>query len=321
MRNDIFILAFVTVFSVTFMSCNNDDGQEDKTDYPVNLNTPSNAENSLYCELPNALVASSESNLQLKSFEITESGKIIVELRDALSQKPVYVMGDVSLSGNEYHISGDKMNGTITLNPNNARITRTSNSQVGISITILLEEVVSYTTEDGQTVESVVTKTTNFDEEVMNRLSRTWNVLGAIVDIKGESIKAYEEFESHNGIFYLKDVLDEALQQGIDISDDAKEALKRKVKSVTITKSQKFIINYVDGSEDVADWTWANSEKTRINIRLIDETMGNLFLSNDTKILISFRDNCSNFRLETNIIDNSGNHWEAFLTIKLQSAD
>ena len=71
----------------------------------------------------------------------------------------------------------------------------------------------------------------------------------------------------------------------------------------------------------MAEWEWANSEKTRIKINLKDDSMGNLFLNDDSKLFISFRDNRCNIRLETIITDNSGKRWDGTLTMKLQSAD
>ena len=321
MKKNVLFIALVALFSFVVASCSSDDNQEEKTDYPVNLNTPTNAENTVLYELPVALAPTTESNLQLKSLDITESGKIIVELRYSDTQKPVYVMGNVSKNGNTYTVSGDKLNGTIQMASANARTTRSSNSSLVINLTITLEEVVSYVTEDGETVEAVVTQTIDSSDEAMNRLARTWNILGAIVDIKGDNIKAYEEFESRNGVFDLKDILDEAVQQGISVSDDDRAALEKRIKNVTLTKSQKFILTYVDGGEDVAEWEWANSEKTRIKINLKDDSMGNLFLNDDSKLFISFRDNRCNIRLETIITDNNGKRWDGTLTMKLQSVD
>jgi len=319
MKKNVLYIALVALFSFVVAACSNDD-QEEKTDYPVNLTTPSNAENTVLYELPVALAPITESNLQLKSLDITESGKIIVELRYSDTQKPVYVMGNVSQNGNTYTVSGEKLSGTIETISANAR-TRSTNSSLLINLTVALEEIVNYVTEDGETVEVVVSRTIDSNDEAMNRLARTWSILGAIVDIKGDNIKAYEEFESKNGVFDLKDILDEAVQQGISVSDEDRAALEKKIKNVTLTKSQKFILTYVDGGEDVAEWVWADSEKTRIKINLKDDSMGNLFLNDDSKLFISFRDNRCNIRLETIITDNNGKRWDGTLTMKLQSVD
>jgi hypothetical protein len=127
MKKNVLFIALVALFSIVVASCSSDDNQEEKTDYPVNLNTPTNAENTVLYELPVALAPTTESNLQLKSLDITESGKIIVELRYSDTQKPVYVMGNVSKNGNTYTVSGDKLNGTIQMASANARTTRSSN--------------------------------------------------------------------------------------------------------------------------------------------------------------------------------------------------
>lgn len=319
MRKNLVLFALMAVFSSSFIACSND--EEAETNYAVNLNTPANAEKAMLYELPVALPAVSGSIYQLKSFEITESSKIVVEVRDSETQRPHYVMGDVRQDGDIYYLSGDKLNGTIKIASSNVRTTRGSNSSLEFNITIMLGEMVSYITENGTTIEATVTNTINIDEEVMNNLSRTWNILGVIVDIKGENIKAYEEFDSHHGVFDLKDVLDEAALQGVNFSDDDRKSLNRKVKSVTVTKSQKFIVSYVDGGEDVAEWLWADNNKTRLKINLKDQDMGNKFLTNETKLQIAFRDDRCNIRLETKITDNNGKLWEGSLTLKLQSAD
>ena len=320
MKKIVLLIGLVALFSFVVTACSDDDNQEEKTDYPVNLNTPSNAENTVLYELPVALAPTTESNLQLKSLDITESGKIIAELRYSDTQKPVYVMGSVSQSGNTYTVSGEKLNGTIEqafIDGN----TRSADLSLIIKLTVTLEEVINYVTEDGEAVEAVVSRTIDSSDEAMNRLARTWNILGAIVDIKGDNIKAFEEFASKNGVFELKEILDEAVQQGISVSDDDRAALEKRVKSITFTKSQKFILTYVDGGEDVAEWVWADSQKTRIKINLKDDSMGNLFLNDDSKLFISFRDNRCNIRLETIITDNNGKRWDGTLTMKLQSVD
>jgi hypothetical protein len=323
MKKNIVYLAIAAMFFMSFVACSTDDGDVEKTDYPVNLNPPAAAASAFYCELPVTMAPTTVSSLRLKSFEITESSKIVVELRDGVTNKPTYVMGDVTQSGNTYRVSGDKVNGTISLESDSkgARVTRASVTWFAIDLTVMIGEVVRYMTENGNPVEGAVTNTSDIEDEVMTRLARTWSILSAIVDLKGNDIKAYEEFDSRGGIFYLSDVLNEAVQQGVNISEKDKAALNKQIRSVTMTKTQKLYLTYVDGKEDVAAWSWANADKTSIKIDLLDQDMGNIFLNDDTRLYISFRDNRCNLRLETTITDDSGKRWEGSLTFKLKSAE
>ena len=158
-------------------------------------------------------------------------------------------------------------------------------------------------------------------DEALSNLARTWNILGAIIDINSSDIKAYEEFTSRGGIMYLKDILDEALAQGINLSEKEQQDFDKQIRSVTITKSGPFTIDYADGTEDAAGWRWTNDTHTQFTITLKGEDMGNKFIVTNSNIAVAYNGNRCNLKLHTTFADNSNKQWEVALTLKLQSAE
>ena len=262
-------------------------------------------------------------------------------------------MEEATVSGDTYTMNGTKVKGTIKKASANARTRANDQLTTDLRVTIADGETLTYDTDEEDTVN--VTTTTygnngsgnnsgsgsnsgsNNGSGSNNRgsgssnnggssvtathnLVRTWNVLGTILDLKSKSknVKAYEEFDSRGGLFYLEDVLEEALRQDVKLTEKEQEEFKRVVKHVTFTQSGLFIISYVDGTEDVARWQWANAQKTQITMKLMDEEMGNKFISDDTVIEVAFNGNRCNLKCETALTDNENNDWESTLILKLQ---
>ena len=229
------------------------------------------------------------------------------------------MMEDVSVNNGVYAFNGSKMKGTVTVVE--SRATGTEQLLVRLVATFSREEIVTY--DNGDEPVTVTTTTTSTGDEATDRLCRTWKVLGAILDLKSDrqNVKAYEEFDSRGGLFYMEDVLEEALRQNVRLTEKEQEEFKRVIKSITITKSGKFSIDYADGTEDVADWEWANAEKTAFTIKMNGEDMGNKFLSDDSRITVAYKDNRCNLKLATTVTDNNSKKWDVVLTLKLQSAE
>ena len=350
MKKQFFFLALAALATIGTVACSSDDDENENENKAsqVNLSTPPYAQQAVRYDLNPELKASAstgdiETAPALKAIELSESGKILLELHNTIDNKLLYIMEEAIVSGNTYTMNGSKVRGTIKKATANARTRANDQLTANIRVTIGNGETLTYTTEE-ETVD--VTTTTfnnngsgsgnngngngngsgnngsgsgNYDEATHN-LVRTWNVLGTILDLKSKSknVKAYEEFDSRGGLFYLEDVLEEALRQDVKLTEEEQEEFKRVVKNVTFTQSGLFIISYVDGTEDVARWQWANSQKTMITMKLMDEEMGNKFISDDTVIEVAFNGNRCNLKCETALTDNENNDWESILVLKLQ---
>ena len=319
MKKYFFLAAMAIMGTISTMSCSSDD-DETIPPAPANLSTPAFAQQAADYTLTSALESTSTmgETYALQSISLCESGNVLLELRHSTSGKLSYIMEHATISGDTYTLSGPRAKGTIKFSNAVAGTRSSGHIIINISVTFSNEETVTYDTGDGSV--TVTTSTPITADEAMENLARTWNVLGAIFDVKSKSknIKAYEEFDSRSGLFYLQDVLNEALDQGISLNADEQEALQHIVKSVTLTKTGLFILSYTDHNDDVAEWYWANTEKTTIAIRLKDDSMGNKFFNDDTRIAVAFNGNRCNIKMETKLTDNSGNDWETTLILKLQ---
>jgi len=325
MKNICFLaLAAMTALCLTACSSDDDDNSND-TVYPVTLTTPATADQAAHYELPTPLPAASADDdaPQLKAIDITESSKILVELRDPETKNPVYVMDDVKVKGNIYELDGSKVKGTIEVKAaSEARLTRADGNRLKVDLTVRLSDTrtARYVTDaDGYIVEVTKPAATAADD-TMDRLARTWTILGATLDLKCKDPKvtAYEEFDSRNGIFDLNDVMAEAVARDVKLSDKEKKEFDRQVKSVTVTRTNKFIVTYANGTEDVAVLTWTNAAKTSFNVRFNGQDMGNKFLNDDTRIDVAFNGNRCNLKGYANVSDNDNKNWDVVLLLKLQ---
>ena len=323
MKKNFFYLALAAIVALGMPACSSDDDDVVELD-PVNLPKPANAVNAVEYVLPTALDAKTsttgdaQESPALKSINFTESGKILLELVSPVDGKRTYAMEDATFNNNTYTMNGSKVKGTIKQAGAAARTRANTHILVDIAVTITIEKTVTYTS-GGETITVTETRPAAGDE-VMDNLARTWNVTGAILDLKSESknIKAYEEFDSNSqGYFDLRQVREEALNQKVAMTEEEEEEFERTVKSVTITGDQQFIIEYTDHDPDVAEWEWNNPEKTSIRIVLKEGNMGNKFFDNDTKIGVAFNGNRCNLKMNTDVSDAENNDWEVELTLKL----
>jgi len=326
MKKHIIITALAAITMTAFTACSSSDDSNATPEYQAQLNRPAQADQAVQFQLTEPLAsatpAASETPV-LTAIDITESGRVILELRYPQSQKPLYVMESVTISGDTYTISGSQARGTIQRTASSARLSTRAGSDellINITVTAIDEVTLTYSTADGESVATVVTTPVSTDEALDN-LARTWSILGAIIDVKSADIKAYEEFTSRGGIMYLKDILDEALAQGINLTEKEQRDFDKQIRSVTITKSGLLTIDYADGTEDAAGWRWTNDAHTQFTITLKGEDMGNKFIVSNSNIAIAYNGNRCNLKLQTSFTDNSGKHWDVTLTLKLQSAE
>ena len=319
-----FLYFTLAVFAaVSFTACGSDDDENNgNLNTTVTLPTPTTADVAALFSLPTAFAATSgDTNLQLVSIEISESSQILLELANAVTGEKNYIMENATVSGNTYTFDGEKASGTIKVLTCGSRQTRASvNVSLSIDVVIkILASKIQFTTgEDG--VIAVKTDPTITTEDMVNWAARTWTILGATLDLKSttKNVTAYKEFDSRGGVFFLSDIRDEALARDVSLTESEKNSLNKQIKSITLTKTGKLVIKYNNGGEDVAEWQWGDAAKTTITIKMKDDTMGNKFINDNTKINIAFRGNRCNMSMAVNFDDSANAKWDATLLLKLQ---
>lgn len=328
MKKNLFLVAFSAFAALTFTACSSssdDDnsGSNTNTNTAVNLSKPATADNAvefkLNTPLPAASVTGEDQLKQLKTIDITESSQILLEIIDPSTGESKYVMESAARNGNEFRMNGTKIKGIVRIVPSG---TRAGNStKLEISITVLLEgNTFAYSTGgDGSSVDAEEVISPITPEQAMNNFARTWNIQGATLELKSTDVEAYKDIYSHNGVFFLKDVLDEAASRGVNFTVSEKEDLNKQIKSLTATKNGLFILAYVGGAEDVATWSWADSNKTSIKITMKAGSTGNKFINNDTKISLVFKNKGCDLTMKINFDDDSKKKWDASLKLVLQS--
>jgi len=317
-----FAFAVMTAMCMT-TACSSDDDEETPKDYEVNLPTPPNASNAVQYTLTTPMISSSTivNAPVLKTIDITESSEVLLELYNLAKAKTFYVKEKATINGNTYTFNGSKVKGTIKVVDAASRLTRSDATVLEINIVVTASETEVYTfvNEVGETV-TATKETPVTGDAILDRLSRTWNILGVIIDLKGGDVKAYEEWDAVGGVLDLETTaLQEAIDQGVKLTEQEKNDLKKKVKSVSFTKTGLFSIDYADGKEDVANWKWSNSDKTQFMITLKDKEMGNKFIDNNSRVDFAFNGDRCNMKLSTVFKDSNNKEWDVVLTLKLKS--
>lgn len=320
-----FAFAVMTAMCVT-TACSSDDKEED-TPKPseANLPAPTNASEAVQFTLSTPMTStttgtegSTNDAPVLKTIDITESSEVLLELRSK-EGKTFYVKEKATISGNTYTFNGSSVKGYIKV-LDGTSLTRSSSSslEINIEVTVSGTEVYTYKNDDGETV-TATKEVPLTGDEILDNLARTWNILGVILDLKNDDIKAYEEWDAVGGVFDLETtVLKEALDQGVNLTEQEQKDMKRKIKSISFTKTGLFTVDYADGKTDVATWKWSNSQKTQFRITLKDNEMGNKFIDNNSKIDFAFNGERCNMKLSTVFKDSSNKEWNVVLTLKLK---
>ena len=324
MTKKFFYLAFAVMTAMCMTTACSDDKEEDtpKTS-EANLPTPTNASEAVQFTLTTPLASTSTTSAPenapvLRTIDITESSEVLLELRHPVTKQTFYVKEKATINGNTYTFNGSSVKGYIKV-LDGTNLTRSGSSSLEINIIVTISATEVYTFVNGEGKEVTATKEVVLTgDEVLDNLARTWNILGVILDLKNDDIKAYEEWDAVGGVFDLETtVLQEALDQGVNLTEQ--NDIKRKIKSISFTKSGLFTIDYADGKEDVANWKWANNQKTQFRITLKDKEMGNKFIDNNSKIDFAFNGDLCNMKLSTVFKDSSNKEWNIVLTLKLKS--
>lgn len=321
----------MTAMCMTACGSDDDDNTDNGKLNEVNLPTPKNADNAAQYTLATPMKCVvlegepvHEDAPQLQTIDITESCELMLELCHPISKQIQYFKEKATLKDNVYTVNGTKVKGTVKVVNNASRVTRGASAQLEVNLAVKFTEteVYTYTNEEGQTVEVTETKTLTGDE-AMNKLAHTWIVKAVILELHSSDVDAIERWDATNGLINLETtVLKEVLDRGVVLTEDEQTELKKTVKSITITGSHLLSIDYENASPDVANWEWANADKTKIRIHLKDDKMGNKFIQDATAIDFEFYSgNYCNMAMSTTFIDNSGKNWDVTMTVQMQSQE
>lgn len=326
MKKSIFYFAFAALAALTFTACgsssDDDNSGGNGGNSNVTLKAPNFTEQVAKYKLTTPMKVSAatemeETDTKLSSVELTESGYILVELIDP-NGKPIFVQEKAAVSGETYSMSGSKISGTIT---KKAAATRAGDVQLQLNITVTLPLPFGTLTfnSGSEALAATLMAIPGVADYVVGYFCRTWSIVGATLDLKSTDVTAYKEFSSRGGLFYMEDVLAEAQKRGVSFTSDEVADLQKKLKNVTITRSGDFILNYDSGQDDVATWSWSNSQKTGITIKMKDGDMGNKFINDNTKMGVAFNGNRCNLTMKINFDDSASKKWDAQLMLVLQS--
>lgn len=325
MTKKFFYYAFAVMTAMCMTACSSDDDDDNgnKGKYEVNLPEAPNAKGALQFKLaqPKAPADVTDADAPvMRTIDITECNEVFIELKQPESNSITYVKGIASLRDGKYNVTGDLVRGTIEYASNASRLTRAGDKKIIVDIDIKFGELTyTYKTENGKSelVEEVTPLT---GEQAEDRMSRTWNVTGLTLDLKGDNVKAYETWDAVGGVLDLETtLLDEALKQKVSLTEDEKNELRKKLQTVTITKTGLFSLNYTNKAVDAASWQWTDSSKQSFRITLKDGKMGNKFIQNASLVTMNFKGTECYLKMVTSFEDSAHKKWEAIATLKLKA--
>ena len=230
-------MLMLSVFSLTFTSCGDDD------DEPV-LTTPKYAENSVLYKINGAS--------DISSVEFTEAGMYIItkntsdsaakgffqkgKSRSSFTRSDnddyEYIYGKYTKDGDVYTLEGF---GTIT-------VVKKESVNVSLQIQPTGEEAYTLSAQPAEKFEK---------SDISTKLCRTWKYeRGNMVCTKGDSL-ILEKTSTSNSVLY--ETLDSLLGERPDEYANPEE--------VIFTLSGSYIVKYDDGTLAVAQWKWKNEKE------------------------------------------------------------
>ncbi len=329
MKKNLFLLAILSLMAATFVACtSDDDGGNDpgQGSEGVALPTPKFANMAQEIRFVEPVEASSDPKLgkyppKMNAFFITEDGNVIFELEvadeadgtDQGETKKTFVDAPLK-SFDGKNVVLDKNLGRITI----TEVTRAASVPVEVSMEVKNDipgySSVSFVVPDDAPVDAYRgSNPVQNSTPSVNNLCRTWTVLGSIIDLVGD-VTVYKEFTGCN----LKEICDEAIKHGATMTADERAQFNKSIRTVTVTKTGLFTLNYSDGTLDAADWKWTDSSMTAFTIKFRDDDMGNKFFDNDTKVDVAFKDDRCNLKCSTKITGDK--NYNAVLTLQLKAA-
>ncbi len=329
-------LLFASVLAMAIVglpSCSSSDDGDDNPgkdkDTSVNLPTPK------YADLAATIIfnepvkgkpknLSSKYELAMNSLTITEDGDVFFSIKktpveDATPQpseepnEETIVVKQTAKSFDGQRLILDKNVGYVDI----LKVTRTivhANVVVNVDFTIPEMGEFAFSNEGAQSTAEVNSGPHTESTSVTKNLSRTWKVLGSILDLEGD-VTVYKEFNGSN----LKPICDEAIRQGATLTKDEKKQFDKSIDRVVITQTNLFLIVYSDNTVDWASYAWQPGSPDTFRLTFVESSMGNKYLDDGTTVKVAFKNNLCNLKLSTNITGEK--KYKAALTLRLQAAN
>ena len=279
------VLIMAAMAAMCFTACTSSKDDDNNNDQKSTIVTPQyRGEEGIACFIkPDPAITLSDGS-KLLSIEFTESGRAYATVKDATGKVTTFNATFVFDNG-VYTFEGDRISGTLEDPELKTRGSNTQNFKVSISITSEGGAVIATTTNS----EAAITAVKTVGEMVGDvDIISSWSVRGIVINVKGD-YKFFKEFpdKDHPIAGDLKNILDYAKEQGVEFTAKEEKDLNKVIQYVSVS-TQHIIIDYSDGTSDVADWDWAGSVYDKVNFALQEHSVGNKFIVNDPAVNIEF---------------------------------
>lgn len=286
--------------AMCLIACNDNDEEGGKENEESAIATPKYAEQACKFVLDEPVLMSD--GRKLSSIEMTESGRIYVELKDNRN-RIAYYSDSYRYNNGVYTCAGKHIKGTVT-----EVLTRAGErTSIKVNLTVILDSgtLTMETTADVALAVMKVVSDKHGDSDIIS----TWKPRAVVIDIDG----VFKEFPGGD----LDNIRKEAEAQGVELNEEDRKVLKKVVEYVTVSTNM-LSIDYTDGTSDVADWDWVNSIYDKIDLKLKDAGMGNKFIVDDPSVNVEFSkpQGYMNLTISATITD-SKKH-EAAMTLRLE---
>ena len=306
MKKFFFYFAIAATVALCVVSCGSED-DDYVTSKPV-YDLPVYANKAAAFTISNGLASEQNANAKLTGMNFTESGKAIFEVTESGVKK--YATYNVKIEGSTYNIISDNGNNIGTVVSTTTR--GGSSSTVNVDVTFEINGV-TYTYKTTDPVAAQMTYDSMSGGDNLNNIARTWKPKSMKLTLEGD-ITPLSMIE-YSG--KLSSFVEEIKKRDTGFSPSDIDELNKDVKSITFDKTGMFCIEYIEGSCDVANWKWSDSNYANIALKLKEKTMGNKFIQDNSKISVRFTTNTCLITLSTQLIGGSNNHYTATLQVNL----
>ena len=258
MRNSL-LLMVLTAMTLTLASCSKDDDNDNGKPNDTHAQTipaPPYKDDAVKLSLPDNNISVGGLRANVTALELGEGGTYIVTYTPVTTTRAAdgtsYKTGKYTKSNDSYNLSGFA---TVTIN-----------GKSGSTYTIVVK------TTDGVSTELNATAATGgvATGAMTDNLCRTWTIENTRLTMEVEGITAGRDFP---GTCNLNALIAYAKDRGMKINDEVEE--NSVVTGITFSRAGTFLINYMNGKNDVGKWNWASQASGTISYGWNDPDMGN----------------------------------------------
>ena len=308
MKKNFLYYAMAAFVAVSLAACGSDSDDSPAGDNPQpSYPTPTYASTAAAFTIATAQAPTTTDGAKLTGINITESGKAVFEVTKG--GRKLYAAYNVTkVEGGTYTIQGA---GTVS-----SSTTRTSKgTSLGISVTITIDNQ-TYTFQTEEDVQAQIVYEQMAGGSNLDMIARTWKVKSMKLTLSPMSFEACMAAVQSGKA--LSQFVDEVKKRDTGFSDEELEELNREIKSLTIDKTGMLMLEYTNGTPDVATWKWNGGNYANIAIELKDSEMGNKFIQDNSAIDLKFTSNTCIFTLTTNLEGSKKNKYVATLNINME---